>query len=302
LHGQASSQQIAAGLRSFAQIRMTRCGLLVAEGACMLRIALLLPFVVACATDSTDDTTGGGGKADGQTPTITFAKDYSQSVSGSLLAGSPMRVKYDPARLTDCKGSSGGSEVWGITGFAMFDGGEPKSFAVTELRSGKVVAVPATVEIPARVKSVGIWFETTNTWGCHAYDSNFGANYEFDVQAGDVRAVLAFDADGSFTQDGTIHAGDQVILHYDPERLAKCAASTGGHPAWGVTGYWQVDHGTVHQLQVGQVSGSTLVAGDPPFTVSRGSDLAVWFDASNIYGCHEYDSNLGANYHAKIEQ
>ena len=268
----------------------------------MLRTtALLLPFVVACATSPDGGGQGGGGKADGETPTISFKKDYTENVSGSLLAGSPVRVQYDPDRLPDCHESSGGSDRWGISGYAMFDGGEPKAFAVTDIRDGSTVPVTAEIEIPANTENMEIWFETTSATGCHAYDSNFGDNYSFAVDGGDFRAVLAFDADGTFTQDGAIHAGDEVVVHYDPERLRECAASTGGHVAWGVTGYWQVDGGTVHSLQVGEVSGTTLVAGDPAFTAPRGSDIALWFEATNIYGCHAYDSNYGDNFHAKIE-
>jgi len=38
--------------------------------------------------------------------------DYSQTVSGTLLAGSAVRVRYDLSRLTDCRAQSNNSDVW----------------------------------------------------------------------------------------------------------------------------------------------------------------------------------------------
>ena len=47
--------------------------------------------------------------------------------------------------------------------------------------------------------------------------------------------------------------------------------------------------------------GGTLVAADPTITLPRGRDLELWFAATNVYGCHAYDSNESANYHFTIE-
>src|SRR4051812_23213026 len=105
----------------------------------MLRSTFLLATVLAaCATAPSDDDVGGaGGKADGSAPTITFKKNFTHAASGTLLAGSPVRIKYDLARLTECRGTSGGSDQWGVTGWAKFDNAEPKSFAVSQLVDGR---------------------------------------------------------------------------------------------------------------------------------------------------------------------
>ncbi len=52
---------------------------------------------------------------------------------------------------------------------------------------------------------------------------------------------------------------------------------------------------------VSRADGSSLVAADPTIAVPRGHDLALWFEATNLWGCHAWDSANGANYHATIE-
>jgi len=272
----------------------------------MMRRAFAMLFLAttmaACVASSEDDVTGGDGKADGQTPLLKFSSDWSETKTGTLLAGSPVRVQYDLSRLTDCRGSTNGSDAWGVSGYASFDGGEPVAFAVSRIDSnGKVQPVTATVQIPATAESVELWFAINNRWGCIAYDSNEGANYSFDISQGSRGAVLAFNADWSETQSAAIHAGDQVVIHYAPSRLSQCQGSTGGNAVWSVTGYYQVDGGSVKQLLVTRSSGSSIVAADPLVTVPRGSDLAMWFSATNIWGCNQYDSNMGDNYHFTIE-
>lgn len=243
----------------------------------------------------------GGGKADGATPTITFAGDWSEKVSGDLLAGAAVRVSYNLDRLPDCRGSSGGSDQWGATGYASFDGGAPVTFEVSRLVNRRATPITSELQIPAGASSVDFWFSSSNRWGCIAYDSNMGANYYFEVSHGAQGAVLSFDADWSESQSDAIRAGDAVVVHYDPARLAQCQYSTGGHAGWSITAHYQVDGGAVKSLVVTRAEGSTVVAGDPSVTVPRGHDLALWFDATSAYGCHAYDSNMNANYYFAIE-
>src|SRR6476660_6782485 len=99
----------------------------------MLRSLATFTFVTAlaaCAVDSSDGSTTGaeGGKADGSEPTITFKADYTQKASGALLAGSPVRIRYALDRLQDCRGTSGGSDQWGVSGYAKFDDGTETTF------------------------------------------------------------------------------------------------------------------------------------------------------------------------------
>jgi hypothetical protein len=257
--------------------------------------------LIGCASDEAGFAGGAGGKADGETPVIEFADDWSETVHGELLAGSPVRIAYDLDRLQDCRGQTGGSEVWGVSGFASFDGRTPITFGVSRLDGGVVIPVTAELEIPAGAGSVQLWFSINNRWGCVAYDSNDNANYAFDVTRRSSSPVLAFNADWSETQSGPLKAGDQVTVHYDPSRLARCEASRNGMAAWSVTMHYKVDGGAVQTMIVTRPDGSDLVAADPELTVPRGSDLELWFSASSVYGCNAYDSNLGANYRYSIQ-
>jgi uncharacterized protein DUF6209 len=274
-----------------------------ARGRRMVRPTILLAsLLVTACTDAPATPTGphAGGKADGELTTLTFSADWQETADGALVAGDTIRVAYDLARVTDCRGETNGSEAWGVTGFASFDGGAPTSFAVSRIADGRVVPVTAELALPAGAHAVAMWFQATNVWGCSAYDSNENANYTFQLEQRAHTEVLGFAADFTQSQSGDIHPGDQVIVHYEPARLAQCQGSTGGHAAWGITGHWQVDGGTVHDISVTRTDGSDLVASDPQLTVPRGHDLALWFEATNVWGCHAVDSDFGANYHAEI--
>jgi len=268
-------------------------------------LATALATFGACATDqpAAGTMTGGvGGKADGAQVTLTFDADWNETADGPLLGGDTIRIDYDLDRLTTCRGTDMGSEVWGITGFAQFDGGDLETFGVSRLDGGTVVPVVAGLAIPAGARHVAMWFQISNKWGCVAYDSNTSANYQFDIEAPDSNeVVLSFDADWSETQSGALHGGDHAVIHFDPSRLAQCAGSTGGHVAWGITGYYQVDGGTVRSVMVARADGTDLVAADPVVALPHGRDLAMWFEATSIWGCHAYDSNLGGNYHFRID-
>jgi hypothetical protein len=266
-----------------------------------LATALVTTFAGCAETLDAGGAGGAGGKADGSSTTVTFAEDFSESADGPIVAGQSIVVDYDLDRLTACRGSTNGSEVWGITGWAKFGSAAPKEFALTRLEAGRVVAVRAEVEVPSSATSAELWFTTTNRWGCNAYDSNDGANYAFAVEHRADTSVLAFDADFSESQSAAIRGGDSVVIHYAPERLERCAGSTGGRAAWGITGFYQVDGGTVKQVMVTRADGPDLVAADPQVTVPRGSDLAVWFEATSVWGCHEVDSDYGSNYHYAID-
>lgn len=264
-------------------------------------IALATLAATSCVATSDDDSTAPcDGKCDGgSAPMIRFDDDFTQSISGDLVAGGAVRIDYDLDRLTECRGSTGGSEVWGVTGYAQFDDGDPVTFGLSRLDGGRVVPVIASVDVPDGATTLATWFSVSNRWGCIAYDSNYGANYDFAIAPVAHEIVLDFAADYTTTPD-SVDAGDRVVVHYDPARLDECAGSTGGHAAWGITGYWQVDGGAVHSLAVTRSEGSQLVAADPTLVVPSGRDLAFWFEATNVWGCHAWDSNYGENFHVAV--
>ena len=266
----------------------------------MMVLATALVTACAAAPDPAANP-GAGGKADGELTTVVFDTDWRETADGELVAGSTIRIDYDLDRLTTCRGETNGSEVWGVSGFASFDGGAPQTYGVSRLSSGKVVPVVAELDVPAGAESVELWFQINNRWGCNAYDSNEGRNYQFAIAQRADTAILAFEADGSEELSGSIRTGDQLVVHYDPARLDECASTMNGYPQWNVTGYYQVDGGSVKTLSVARADGGNLVPSDPEVTVPRGSEIALWFEATNRYGCHAYDSENGANYRYDIE-
>jgi hypothetical protein len=267
------------------------------------RLPLLASLLVACSSEpgSSPHGGGGGGKADGDEPTITFGVDFTQSIDGSLLAGSPVRVHYALDRVTDCHTQSGGSDQWSVGGFAQFGTDQPQTFDVSRLDNGKVVPMDAELRLPGSASHVALWFQVSDRSGCVGYDSNNGLNYQFDIDRHGLGAVLDFAADNTDSQSESIHAGDQIVVHYAPERLADCAASSDGHAGWGITAHWQIDGGPVQNVQAARADGPDLVPSDPTLTVPRGRDLAMWFEATSLYGCHAVDSASGANYHFTVD-
>jgi hypothetical protein len=67
-----------------------------------------------------------------------------------------------------------------------------------------------------------------------------------------------------------------------------------------VTAHWQVDGGAVHDVLATRADTDFLVAADPQIAMPNGHDLAMWFEATSVWGCHAWDSAYGANYHFAI--
>ncbi|BCJ40879.1 hypothetical protein GCM10010168_48210 [Actinoplanes ianthinogenes] len=115
----------------------------------------------------------------GQPAVATFAADWSETVTGELRAGRDLVIRYDAARLPQCRETYNSSPAWRIDAFYRFDGGPAQSAAVTDA-IGR--SVPATVALPSGTHRVEFWFRVIGQLsGCVAYDSDYGANYAFAV-------------------------------------------------------------------------------------------------------------------------
>lgn len=107
--------------------------------------------------------------------TITFGADWSESVSGVMVEGGKLTIAYDDARLADCRGTQGGVPQYSVTAHYRL-GEETGSVVVAGLTNGQ----KPTIELEGSGE-LTLWFEATNKWGCHAWDSDFGDNYRFNV-------------------------------------------------------------------------------------------------------------------------
>ena len=104
---------------------------------------------------------------------IVFAPGQPVVQHGALVPGGTVRLEYDPARLTTCRNSRNGNDLWDITAHVRWNTGEGSSATI---KPGALL-----VSIPTTARSFEVWFENTAVPGCQAWDSNFGANYRFDL-------------------------------------------------------------------------------------------------------------------------
>ena len=109
--------------------------------------------------------------------------------------------------------------------------------------------------------------------------------------------TLTFAGDWSVTQSAPVIAGGKATIHYDPARLPDCRATYHGFPAWGIVAYWAVDGGQAFTAPVTQFQNGQVVPVDAAIDVPPGRDLALWFFASDEYGCTQWDSSYGRNFH-----
>jgi hypothetical protein len=128
------------------------------------------------------------------TPTarLVFAADYSETQLGGISPGRALRIEYDTNRLTGCRNSQNGNQLWDIGAHVRW-----LPSGATELAS--VRAGAATFAVPTDARTVEIWFENTASQGCQAWDSNLGANYRYDLLApptwlGDARVLITRDS------------------------------------------------------------------------------------------------------------
>lgn len=106
--------------------------------------------------------------------TITFDASWGENVTGALVEGGTLHIDYDDARLAECRAWQGQTPQYAVTAHARFADGSEDAITVTGLSasSDPSFTIPVTGEVQ-------IWFEATNRWGCHAWDSNLGDNYRF---------------------------------------------------------------------------------------------------------------------------
>ncbi|HEX4452095.1 MAG TPA: DUF6209 family protein [Kofleriaceae bacterium] len=108
------------------------------------------------------------------TADLVFDADFTQTRTGLLQAGSDVSVVYDSSRLGGCREVQSGIDQWAVTAHVAFSPGNEQQDAI-------VTDAPATMAVPSDAQSVAVWFEATNVDGCHQWDSNYAANYVFQM-------------------------------------------------------------------------------------------------------------------------
>lgn len=265
-------------------------------------LCLLAPCLLAACGAEPDVGTSEPGYAT-ETAVLAFHEDWRIEQTGRLVAGGAVRVEYDEARLTQCRGDQYGHPAWTITGYASLNEQAPASTYLAGFSGAGQDEEPIfALDQPG---DLAIWFQNVSVWGCSAFDSNFGTNFHFVVEPYDGpgtnggKATLTFGADGTVELEGELHRGGQLRIEYDPSRLEQCRGDQGGIPQWAINGHYTIGGGAERSFYVAGLSPS----GDidvPVIELDRTGDLALWFQNTNRWGCSAFDSDLGANYHYQV--
>ncbi len=115
-------------------------------------------------------------------PSIRFASDWSETVSGTLRAGQDFVVDYDITRLPGCRQTYNGMATWDVAVQYRFDGGAVQEKSVTVISGYSRFPAPITLTAPAGARTVELWFKNWDRTSCVTWDSNYGSNYRFGLQ------------------------------------------------------------------------------------------------------------------------
>jgi hypothetical protein len=107
---------------------------------------------------------------------------------------------------------------------------------------------------------------------------------------GPTQARVVFASDFTQTVTGVIVPGGELVVAYDPARLSGCAQTQGGYPQWGLTAHVRfAPGGQEFTPSVRDAAATVRVPADA-------TSVALWFEATSVSGCHQWDSNFGNNY------
>ncbi len=112
---------------------------------------------------------------------IVFGADGKIETTGTLRAGSKVKIRYEQDRLPECRRVQNGIPQWSISGFASIAGGEPQSFGTGRPDGADREEVDAYIELP-KSGDLALWFGVNDVGGCHAFDSKNGQNYHFTIE------------------------------------------------------------------------------------------------------------------------
>ena len=258
-----------------------------------MRRALLLPFVFLLACGSGPETASSSSQTTSSGAVIDFAKDFSVTETGDIVPAGTLTVRYDLDRLSKCRLTEYGQPAWAVLAYVSFDGGAPKALVLGPKNGVTSGVVEKTIPVPA-AKDVAFWFYASDDGGCTQWDSKYGENFHFPIQKSQ-RPVIHFGGDWQDSVDGTVGPGT-VLVDYDLAR-ATCRGVMYGNDAYAVTMWTSIDGQTpVAQTLTSLVD--TVNFETPQYVSLPQGDhtLAIWFENTDAFGCHAWDSDYGQNY------
>jgi uncharacterized protein DUF6209 len=156
---------------------------------------------------------------------LQFSPDWLQAQNGSILRGGTVTVKFAPERLSACRNSMRGAELWDIEAVAKFHprGDLVRGSLIQHLSRDGIVATSAPrdleIAVPSDSRQIEMWFHNFAELGgrCDAWDSRFGDNYWFDV-AGPEPVQLQDPVryrDGAIARPEFVNVFDQTAVKKD---------------------------------------------------------------------------------------
>ncbi len=143
--------------------------------------------------------------------TLEFQSGLTTAQHGALVAGGALHVLYALDRLPQCRGTHDGFPAWSTTAFVRFlPGGQLASAPVQAFVTNngtptdQAYSVPLDADVPVDATSAELWFHNQGGAGdvCDGWDSQYGANYRFEVRASAPAApAWAGRWGGSFARD-----------------------------------------------------------------------------------------------------
>lgn len=116
-------------------------------------------------------------------------------------------------------------------------------------------------------------------------------------------ATIKLTSDFKMQVTGRPTAGKGLRVEYALDRLPQCRGNVGGGgPGWTITGFYSENGGPAKTFDPTALSadGKDRVAKPATIALGQGGDLALWFEVTSRFGCHEYDSAFGQNYHLDV--
>ena len=156
---------------------------------------------------------------------LEFSPDWLQSQNGTILRGGTVVVKFAPERLSVCRNSMHGAELWDIEAVAKFHprGDLVRGSLIQHLSRDGIVATSAPrdleIAVPSDSRQIEMWFHNFAELGgrCDAWDSRFGDNYWFDVAG--LEPVQLQDPvryrDGAIARPEFVNVFDQTAVKKD---------------------------------------------------------------------------------------
>lgn len=136
--------------------------------------------------------------------------------------------------------------------------------------------------------------------GCSVEPSDPSAS-EDDIVS---EATLKLTSDHRMSVVGKPKAGGGIVIEYALDRLPQCRGNIGGGgPAWNISGFYSEGGGEAKAFEVSVLSedGKDRVAKAARIPLTKGGDLAVWFQVWSRWGCSAYDSDFGRNFHVDVD-